>query len=391
MIIHSASIKGFRSLADVTVGKLGKVNILYGENGAGKSNVLAALETLFRVERVEQLESAVGVFMRGELSDFVDNFTIGKDGKRGTSITISAQIGFDDSDLLKIPKFDAFLKAHKIYKGGHDQWVIITADLESTVPGRATKTIRNASVNRKPLYDYAVSDRYFPGLSAPAKERQDSVEELFAYLINSFAVIHAERFLRDEKSGDAVISTLSSEHFKRWLLTLSESRGEKYGIFEGIVNRIKGAPFEFGIIRPFAEDAEVGLLVTDSDGRELMIERVGTGIQQIVLLISHIVSVKAKVIGIEEVELNLSPRLQYRVLDLLKNMAGEGPDKTINQLFLTSHSHHLSRRADACLYAVERDAASGETTISGGQAAVAKLRSHFDYGLFRFPRKKIWR
>jgi len=390
MFIQSVSIEGFRSLAHVKIGKLGKLNVLYGENNAGKSNVIAALEMLFRVERVEEQESRVGRFIRGELSDFVDNFTIGKDGKRGKNVKIVAKLGFDDTDLSRMPKFDTLLKTYGIYKKGHTQWITIETEVESTGPGKATKTVRSANVNNKPLYDYGGSDKFLPGSAAAAEERQAAVEEVFSYLINSFALIHAERFLREEKQADNVISTLSVDRIKQWLLAQSQSRGTKYEVFEEIVKRVNAAPFQFGVVRPFVEAGKLGLLVTDGDGRELMIERVGTGVQQIILLISHIVSLDAKLIAIEEVELNLSPSLQYRLLELFKKLVGQGNDKAINQLFLTSHSQHLSTRHDVCLYAVEKNAA-GETDVKWGPSAVSSLRSHFDYGLFRLPGKKIWR
>lgn len=41
--------KNFRSLRDVTVSPLGDFNVFYGENGAGKSNVLDALHALFSI------------------------------------------------------------------------------------------------------------------------------------------------------------------------------------------------------------------------------------------------------------------------------------------------------------------------------------------------------
>lgn len=43
------SVKGYRSLRDVTLDDLGDFNIFYGPNGSGKSNVLDALQTFFSV------------------------------------------------------------------------------------------------------------------------------------------------------------------------------------------------------------------------------------------------------------------------------------------------------------------------------------------------------
>lgn len=41
------SVKGYRSLRDVTLDGLGDFNMFYGPNGSGKSNILEALQTFF--------------------------------------------------------------------------------------------------------------------------------------------------------------------------------------------------------------------------------------------------------------------------------------------------------------------------------------------------------
>jgi energy-coupling factor transporter ATP-binding protein EcfA2 len=49
MQITSFWAKGYRSLADVRVDNLGRFNVFYGKNGSGKSNILAAMRTLFEL------------------------------------------------------------------------------------------------------------------------------------------------------------------------------------------------------------------------------------------------------------------------------------------------------------------------------------------------------
>jgi hypothetical protein len=61
MIIQNIEVKGFRSLSNVKITGFGPVNLFYGENNAGKSNILAALEIAFKVERVEDFASPVAV------------------------------------------------------------------------------------------------------------------------------------------------------------------------------------------------------------------------------------------------------------------------------------------------------------------------------------------
>lgn len=48
MRIRSFSVQGYRSLLDVTLDDLGPINVFYGENGAGKSNLLQAMTLAVR-------------------------------------------------------------------------------------------------------------------------------------------------------------------------------------------------------------------------------------------------------------------------------------------------------------------------------------------------------
>jgi AAA15 family ATPase/GTPase len=114
MKILNVKIKGFRSLSNVTMNNIGPINIFYGENNAGKSNILAALEILMKVENVAQAESIVGNFLNGELSNFIDNFTITKSGEKANKINIIGRVGLDDDDLKLIGNFEEIIKTLKI-------------------------------------------------------------------------------------------------------------------------------------------------------------------------------------------------------------------------------------------------------------------------------------
>jgi len=65
---------------------------------------------------------------------------------------------------------------------------------------------------------------------------------------------------------------------------------------------------------------KVDIVVRDESNRELLIERLGTGVQKILLLLSGLSSMKSTMIGIEELELNLSPRLQSVTLSMLREL-----------------------------------------------------------------------
>ena len=393
MIISYVQVQGFRSLLNVRVEKFGPVNIFYGDNNTGKSNILAALETLFRVERPEARDSAVAGFLHGEFSRFVDNFTLSTDGTLAPAIKIIARLELTESDLVKLPVFDAFIKKQRIYKKQPPQIIQLDTSIVSTEQGKATKTLNVATVNKVPLYVYtrgaSSNEMFFSSLpSLPVEERQSASEELISHLVNSFSVIRAERFLHEESLSRETGALLSPEYFKNWVLNLSRSRGGDYQKLQKIVNWFDSDRFHYGVIRPIVEIDKVGLVVKNAEGRELIVDRLGNGVQQILVLLANLVDSKARMIGIEEVETNLSPELQYHVLEMFKEMVSNR-EQSIDQLFLTSHSMHLSRRNDVILFAVENGAVG--TSVTRGEAAAGKLRQHFDYGLIKLPKKKIWR
>ena len=401
MLIDNLEVKGFRSLGDTKMPKLGPINILYGENNAGKSNILAALETLFQVENMEKLESPVGVFLKGELSNFVDNFTLSQNGEKASKINIKVRLLLDEKDLKQMPYFADFIRAmrfpeqkrkQRVYEQRHRQRIDIEVEIEPSKADKAIRRVESTSINDVIVYDPTKpeSERFFGGLSAGAEERQKAAEQLFNYLMNCFGTIRAGRSLTEEPVIERQLQNVSAKNFKSWLLGLSQSRGAEYETFQEIARLFNEKPFEYGVVRPFVEGNSIGLVIKDNSNRELVIERYGTGVQQVLILLADIVCSKAKILGIEEIELNLSPSLQNRLLTMLKDLVGKNANGLMSQLILTSHSKHLGKREDVVLYAVERDVA-GNTNVKWGAEAISQLPGHFDFGLMNLPGKKIWR
>ena len=59
--IESVRIRGFRSLADVTLSNLQNANVLIGANGSGKSNLIRFFEMLSWMLRSRRLAEFVGL------------------------------------------------------------------------------------------------------------------------------------------------------------------------------------------------------------------------------------------------------------------------------------------------------------------------------------------
>ena len=107
------------------------------------------------------------------------------------------------------------------------------------------------------------------------------------------------------------------------------------------------------------------LIVTDGNGREFILERLGSGVQQLLILLFEIGlttseakgNVKGNIFGIEELELNLSPKMQPQIFDRLAKMVKQPDASGFGQLFLTTHSRYMVREAEkgVRLYKVDMD------------------------------------
>jgi len=80
-------------------------------------------------------------------------------------------------------------------------------------------------------------------------------------------------------------------------------------------------------------------MLTNPNGR-FPLKNYGTGIQQILYILSKIFNTSSKIILIEELELNLSPEYQELIINNLKGLIER---ESINQVYFTSHSDYLYR------------------------------------------------
>jgi hypothetical protein len=121
---------------------------------------------------------------------------------------------------------------------------------------------------------------------------------------------------------------------------------------------------------------EVEIMIEKGDKR-LPISRIGSGLQQVLFLISNIIYNENKMIGIEEIELNLSPQSQRDVFEMIKALV-HGSPKLVGQVLVTSHSPYFQNRADVKYYSVDYSAEKLRTEVTG--ASTRGLRRYFAQG-----------
>lgn len=393
MFISEFKINNFRSLKDVHLKHMRPVCIFYGENNSGKSSILAALEAILKEKVViEEAPVVAGErkalyrqvpFYQGTLRDFKDNFRFGSKAP----ITFMLCLVFDNSELLAYqnvleqvsPEITADSKtggkpAHPQrlnLDDGHDKTVQIEGELryvdENTCEAVTTRIDINGAFV---LFELVANEPAFiPSLEKSKitlEERVAAVTWLADLLTDSFRLIGTSRSLSVEKLAinKPPPDLLKPPNFKQSLFRLATDR-DAYDIFKEIRARFSGEPFTFGDIS-FAVDPkteEVEIMIEKSSVR-LPLTRMGAGLQQILFLIATIVYNSHRMIGVEEIELNLSPIGQRRMFEIIKSLVND--TKLINQALVTSHTEYFRGRNDVGYFEVKYHSDSLSTSVQPG-------------------------
>lgn len=372
MYIRQLRVTNYRSLKTFRLGELKPFVVLYGENDCGKSNVLFFLEQVFRQKYMEEVTELAEEerktpmtprgFWRGEINDFTDNFF----KNSGDPITFSILIRFYRDEILRITTLPKdFLKA---LPGNRPfDHLMIEGQIKQIDNGeRANMLLNRAEFNKKVFFERENEHtlRYLPDFGLETGEALDVFNNIMGKLDDAFLRIPNNRYLVQEKEMKRnEQAELNPSFFKNWLFQRSVDR-ETQGLFRQISQQFSLAPFEYGRISiSRVGDSEIEILVENRDGLKLPIGRKGTGVQQILTILSYINRFSSPLVGIEELEINLSPKSQTHIFNSLLSLVNNKKLSRINQIFLTTHSPHIARRNDASRRGVWMDE-KGETKAS---------------------------
>jgi AAA15 family ATPase/GTPase len=352
MYISSFSIAGYRSLKNVTITGMLPVCIFHGLNNSGKSNILSAMETIFRrkvlvdetTSREVTKHEREGSFWQGRISDFRDNFYSNERG----DITFTISVTFADEELTFLK--ETLTELHSsLGKPGHNKVLSLTGKIKYVDEEAAEMVLERAVFNKSHVVfeaDGTGKKSFFPKVvKLSADQRLAYFERLMNMLAGSFVLLPSDRYLTNEVAPEASKEPfpLSPQTFKNWLFKLSLSRSG-HTAFEEIKAMFAGVPFSIGEIGFSKERDEIEIMVQERKVR-LPIGRLGSGHQQILYIVANLVLNKGKILGIEELEINLSPLAQKVLFEKLKKHVFEGGDLA-SQIIITSHSRYFSGRTD---------------------------------------------
>lgn len=330
MKIESFHIQGFKSIADLKVDGLSDINIFFGLNDVGKSNIFQALALWYRL-----LVSPEELPLEQLNKEFnAPIFQLGKDNGIQIQVTL-------------LPEFAVQQEFANLSGKGVPQ--------EKSKLNRATE-IRIVSEIKIALLpsarvSYSTSYKVFVGV----EELYDLLGNDRNWFMTKFKTIKANRRFQierwEQRNG---LDSVGDHNLKQGLFFTYLSRDQQQKQrFEAIKRILAEPPFNLGVLdvalNPETNEIDIGFI--RENGR-LPIENVGSGVQQLLLMLGQVFFNDYPIIALEEPEMNLSPQYQGLLLSTLRQLM-QDPAVKLNQLFISTHSPYLEFQEN--FYDVTRD------------------------------------
>lgn len=382
MLIKEIEIHNFKSLKHLSLKNFQKINIFFGENNTGKSNILNALEMVFNPSLKEE-EKYYDKKMPIE-ERFLANLETGKKFFYNTNINEDIKIKvileltpdemticYENLKLAQISDIQEKKDILEFVSELIDKKPLFT--IESTIQARDRYCYQFLSlfkINNTTIYDATYvrtgETSYRWEIKGKFKRHDDgkrATQTILSILRGGFICIPTFRKFIEEIEEETPriedFDTKSGTDIKKAIfLFYTATDYERRNIFKTLVKTYNNPPFNYGELfvskDPFSKEIELHI---DNGSFSIPISDLGSGAQQALLLLFNIIFYKNKMIGIEEPEANLSPKSQKEFLQKLIEYV-KGKASITNQLFISTHSPIFGKRENH--YYVSHD---GKQTI----------------------------
>tara|TARA_R110002096_G_scaffold265299_1_gene458756 strand:+ start:4279 stop:5376 length:1098 start_codon:yes stop_codon:yes gene_type:complete len=338
--------------------------MIYGENNSGKSNILKFLNLIFSQKNSQasgsiMVEGETEVIDSQEEKNFYSGLIDGKPYIFHKNIHIT-EIVFE---------FVIKLTHSEINDSGYDYYDNLVEDYFSKTQSYCTlkfsgriksidqKTtseiiLDNVKLNNKDIYSSEHSNNYFKDSKELLGNRL-AFQTLLGLLNNSVLFIDNNRYFIKEKQTKKN-NKLSSVNYKNWM-SHNYFDPFKYKRFQELLKFIRSS--KVGKLKALSElDLSFSIngneleIMLNNGSERLPIDSFGTGVSQLLYLLTQLFFTNSRIILIEELELNLSNKTQREFFKVLRELINK---KVIDQVFFTTHSKAFNFRNDFSVYEVD--------------------------------------
>lgn len=351
MFIESLHIQGFKSLADVELTDLNAINVFHGQNDTGKSNLLEALDLFCQILPLA-------------LSGGINTAYLGK-----------TDLWPYTSDIFRLQESPprTIVWEAQLRLAQHPSPLVLQLQLGEVGPRDLAET----------------TGEFHLEISWPEGQPQEAILDRLANPGAGFHRIPATRYFQTERVGPKTTPTLISKtrrspvtatNLKQTLVEafagLDEGQAQRYTALEQALAKHFALPGFIARLAPAEDGGQLYVVGFRRAGMKepLLIESVGSGVQQLILMLGQMLFNPAQTVGIEEPEMNLSPDWQIKLLNVFKALVAPQTG-VLEQLFITSHSLAF-RPESADYYDVTYDPQAQATLVT--RRPLKERRKYFD-------------
>lgn len=350
MLITSLNIRGFRSIRELTMENMGRAVILYGQNGAGKSNILAAIRALVLMARDLSNSTSSSAWVD---TDVIRAEDFCQDGDRSLSIGMLVTAAEAEQAILRVFDQDVtslrITIAASIQSNGQIQLRMKELELTALQSGRCLDAV--AALNTKQLasgsVDADVLFRHWGVMGTPEWQIEQRCV-LLSFLTQELGrrVFRAVPDLRHldtandvaRKTGDVQAMLVSGDIKGAFAAAHQHVRPEVRDRFRKFRALLREPPLnmpEFDPVR--LPDGRPDIQARTESGGAVSIDLAGLGMRQLFYIVASIALEPVEAVAIGEPEAHLHAPTSGRALrQLLVQLLDRG---LVNQLFIATHSN----------------------------------------------------
>lgn len=320
MRLSKFRIQGFKSIDDVSVDGLSDINIFFGLNDVGKSNTFEAIELWHKL-----LLMSASVNESMSIKEFERNFGANLfqlGGRKNIEINVDLLLDLSDLEREGIDQRAANALEQRVTELGQES-------LRFT--SRVTVGIQGGNVSTR------IQSKW-EGYGNFNLHPRDT-----ASVVAPIHIISAERrFQVEQRNHERFFGSIGHGNLKKALFYayLSSDIQQKQR-FAAIKDVLAEPPFSLGeldvALDQHSDEIDIGFI--RSQGR-LPLENLGSGSQQLLLVLGQVFLNDYAIIALEEPEMNLSPQRQQELMIALRKLMAD-PAVTLNQLFISTHSPYF--------------------------------------------------
>lgn len=368
MEIIEVSIDNYKSFSNFKRSGFRSMNMLFGYNNSGKSNFLKFIELVFNRKdtiqtityyddgiRKERTELSTGNFWEGSINDMPFFF---RNDDRRKIITFEFRFKVMHTELSKESKTSL-----KSILGNHDYSTVnIKGSIIEENVSVSKIRLENVILNRKTIYQSSAKGiEYFKSISG-LEGNKEIFEKYMAIFNDCVLFLENDRNICKETETTDMQYVLSSKNIKNWLhnISMTAEKYEDYLLFIKFIKQFqinckkdsciqdneKNSPITKADIGFVRLNGKIEIMLRN-DTLRLPLSNYGTGIQQIFYILTKLYFSTSKVVLIEELELNLSPKFQEEILEHFKKLISKN---RISQIIFSTHSPYFNNRDDFRLF-----------------------------------------